>query len=68
MLYKPYTIEEVKKSAEQKLFTVISTFAGGGGSSTPNVLETFELYPKMKFVKYGNWDNILNNYENVRLA
>ena len=34
MLYEPYTIEEVKKSAEQKLFTVISTFAGGGGSST----------------------------------
>ena len=31
-------------------------------------LETFELYPKMKFVQYGNWDNILNNYENVRLA
>ena len=34
MNYDPYTIEEVKKSAEQKLFTVISTFAGGGGSST----------------------------------
>ena len=34
MLYEPYTIEEVKKAAEQKLFTVISTFAGGGGSST----------------------------------
>ena len=34
MQYKPYTIEEVKKAGEQKLFTVISTFAGGGGSST----------------------------------
>jgi len=32
--YEPYTIEDVKKSAEKKLFTVISTFAGGGGSST----------------------------------
>ena len=34
MQYKPYTIDEVKKASEQKLFTVISTFAGGGGSST----------------------------------
>ena len=34
MQYKPYTIDEVKKASEQKLFTVISTFAGGGGSAT----------------------------------
>ena len=31
-------------------------------------IETFSLYSQMKFVQYGNWDNILNNYENVRLA
>ena len=34
MKYKPYFLEDVKSSAERKLFTVISTFAGGGGSST----------------------------------
>ena len=34
MRYEPYTIDEVKKAGEQKVFTVISTFAGGGGSST----------------------------------
>ena len=29
-----YFLEDVYKSADRKLFTVISTFAGGGGSST----------------------------------
>ena len=32
--YQPYTIEDVKKSSARELFTVVSTFAGGGGSST----------------------------------
>jgi DNA (cytosine-5)-methyltransferase 1 len=32
--YIPYTIDDVKKSSARELFTVISTFAGGGGSST----------------------------------
>ena len=30
MRYDPYTIDEVKRAGEQKLFTVISTFAGWG--------------------------------------
>ena len=33
-MYKNYTVADVRKAAEQKLFTVFSTFAGGGGSST----------------------------------
>jgi len=32
--YIPYTIQDVRKSSARELFTVISTFAGGGGSST----------------------------------
>lgn len=32
--YIHYTVDDVKKSSARKLFTVISTFAGGGGSST----------------------------------
>jgi DNA (cytosine-5)-methyltransferase 1 len=32
--YEPYLIEDVKKSSSRELFTVVSTFAGGGGSST----------------------------------
>jgi DNA (cytosine-5)-methyltransferase 1 len=32
--YEPYTVGDVKSSSNRNLFTVISTFAGGGGSST----------------------------------
>ena len=34
MKYKPYTVKDVKKASAQNKFTVISCFAGGGGSST----------------------------------
>lgn len=32
--YEHYLIDDVKKSSARQLFTVVSTFAGGGGSST----------------------------------
>lgn len=32
--YQPYTVQDVKDSSARELFTVVSTFAGGGGSST----------------------------------
>lgn len=32
--YEHYSIDDVKKSSSRNLFTVVSTFAGGGGSST----------------------------------
>lgn len=32
--YKPYSLETVKRRSKRNLFTVVSTFAGGGGSST----------------------------------
>lgn len=32
--YEPYTVEDVKSASSQNLFTVVSCFAGGGGSST----------------------------------
>ena len=34
MQYYPYNLKDVYNAAEQNKFTVISTFAGGGGSST----------------------------------
>ena len=34
MKYKSYTVKDVKKASSQNKFTVISCFAGGGGSST----------------------------------
>ena len=32
--YQPYTVQDVKDSSARELFSVVSTFAGGGGSST----------------------------------
>ena len=32
--YSPYMLQDVYNAASQKKFDVISTFAGGGGSST----------------------------------
>ena len=34
MTYKPYTLKDVYDASAQEKFKVISTFAGGGGSST----------------------------------
>ena len=34
MRYKPYTLQDVVNASNQNKFNVISTFAGGGGSST----------------------------------
>ena len=34
MKYKPYTLQDVRDASKQNKFNVISTFAGGGGSST----------------------------------
>ena len=34
MKYKPYNMVDVFEASAQKKFNVISTFAGGGGSST----------------------------------
>ena len=34
MKYEPYTMQDVYQGEAKELFTVISTFAGGGGSST----------------------------------
>jgi DNA (cytosine-5)-methyltransferase 1 len=33
-MYKPYTLKDVYDASAQEKFKVISTFAGGGGSST----------------------------------
>ena len=34
MSYKPYNLKDVFDASNQNKFSVISTFAGGGGSST----------------------------------
>ena len=32
--YEPYLLKDVRQASAKKLFNVVSTFAGGGGSST----------------------------------
>ena len=64
MKYEPYTINDVKKSAERKLFTVISTFAGGGGSSTGYKLAGGDILCVNEFVESAR-DTYLANYENT---
>ena len=34
MKYKPYNLKDVVEASKQEKFTVVSTFAGGGVSST----------------------------------
>ena len=34
LTYNPYTMQDVHDASAQEKFKVISTFAGGGGSST----------------------------------
>jgi len=62
MKYKPYTIDKVKKAGEQKLFTVISTFAGGGGSSTGYKLAGGEILCVNEFVDAA-LDTYFANYD-----
>ena len=53
MSYNNYTVEDVRKAAEQKLFTVFSTFAGGGGSSTGYKLAGGDVRGVLEFQKSG---------------
>ena len=64
MKYKPYFLEDVKSSAERKLFTVISTFAGGGGSSTGYKLAGGEILAVNEFVDTA-LDTYHANYPNT---
>lgn len=49
--YKPYTVDDVKKSSARQLFTVVSTFAGGGGSSTGYRLAGGKVIAMNEFVE-----------------
>ena len=59
-----YFLEDVYKSADQKLFTVISTFAGGGGSSTGYKLAGGNILAVNEFVESAI-DTYKSNYPNT---
>lgn len=51
MTYKPYNMQDVYDAASQKKFQVISTFAGGGGSSTGYRLAGADILAINEFVE-----------------
>ena len=64
-MYKDYSLDDVKKSAEQKLFTVVSTFSGGGGSSTGYKMAGGDVKCVVEFQKIGI-QTYLANYPNTK--
>jgi DNA (cytosine-5)-methyltransferase 1 len=51
MKYKPYNLKDVIEASKQEKFTVVSTFAGGGGSSTGYRLAGGKILCVNEFVK-----------------
>ena len=51
MTYTPYTLQDVYDAASQKKFNVVSTFAGGGGSSTGYRLAGGDILAINEFVE-----------------
>ena len=60
MKYTPYYMKDVRAGEAQEKFTVISTFAGGGGSSTGYRLAGGKILAINEFVKearlYDCWN------------
>ena len=51
MKYKPYVMKDVMDASAQNKFNVISTFAGGGGSSTGYRLAGGKILAVNEFVE-----------------
>jgi len=63
-MYKPYFLKDVLDSSNKELFTVISTFAGGGGSSTGYRLAGGKVLCMNEFVESAQ-DTYKANYPNT---
>lgn len=50
-MYQPYNMKDVLEASSKELFTVISTFAGGGGSSTGYRLAGAKILAVNEFVE-----------------
>ena len=48
--FTPYTMDDVSRQASKELFTIVSTFAGGGGSSTGYKLAGGKVLAANEFV------------------
>ena len=63
---KPYKLEDVYKASEQKLFQVVSLFAGGGGSSTGYRLAGGEILAINEFIEAAQ-NSYERNYPNTHI-
>ena len=64
MKYNPYTLQDVIKASSQNKFSVISTFAGGGGSSTGYRLAGGNILCMNEFVEEAQ-NTYRENYPNT---
>ena len=64
MTYKPYFMKDVVDNSNKELFNVISTFAGGGGSSTGYRLAGGKILCVNEFVEAAV-DTYKSNYPNT---
>ena len=64
MTYKPYYMKDVLDNSSKELFNVISTFAGGGGSSTGYRLAGGKILCVNEFVEAAI-DTYKSNYPNT---
>jgi len=64
MKYNPYTLKDVMNASSQNKFTVISTFAGGGGSSTGYRLAGGNILCMNEFVEEAQ-NTYRENYPNT---
>ena len=53
-MYKRYTLQDTLDSEKRNLFNVLSTFAGGGGSSTGYRLAGGKILAINEFVLIGS--------------
>lgn len=70
--YQPYTLKDVEENSKKELFSVVSTFGGGGGSSTGyklsggKVLLCNEINPIARDTYVSNYPNTPVSNMNIR--
>ena len=62
--YQPYTLEDMKRESQKELFSVVTTFSGGGGSSVGYKLGGGKILLMNEFIKDGV-DTYLLNHPNT---
>ena len=66
-MYKRYTLQDTLDSEKRNLFTVLSTFAGGGGSSTGYRLAGGKILAINEFVEEAQ-NTYRENYPNTTIV